>query len=216
MIKIRKGNDFVIVWQVIINKGDVTLEELENVDFELTDQFGNLCPIEAEIHGEYAYIRFLGVDQKRTGEYKLTLWVNKGRRGQAVVDRCHVFALTPCTDKAEQGEQTGLTICPDLSIESVNLAIGIKGDKGDPGETPDLSGVYSRLSAQERINESQQIQIDKNRENSEQIQQAISIEDENENGIPDGEDRLRKIESDIADVQPMTDEDYQKIREIIK
>lgn len=54
------------------------------------------------------------------------------------------------------------------------------------------------------------------KEENAQLKGMLPIEDEDGNGIPDGEDRLQKIEADIASNQPMTDEGYNKILNLIK
>lgn len=174
MVKLRVGNDFVIAWQVIVNRGELLLENLDTTA-ELIDEYGRIMPTETEVKGEYVYVRFLGVDQ-HTGKYKLTLWINKGRRGQAVVDRCNVINLVPCSDKAEMGDQSGVVICPELSMESVQIAIGVKGDKGDkgdPGADADMSGFVGRLEAQEALNSAQQRQIDQNTDTNIQQEEKL-------------------------------------------
>lgn len=130
MVKIRKGNDFLITWQFVINGGETTLEQLEDVTIELVDSNGKACPIEYEIKGESAHIRFRGKDQDRIGAYKLILWVSRGKSGQAVIDHCDAFYLTSCSDKASINEQSNPNINPEVIIDSVNLAVGIKGDDG--------------------------------------------------------------------------------------
>ena len=210
-IKIRQGNDFVISWQVIINKGDLLLQDLD-YSIELLDPYGRLMPIECEVQGDTAYIRYLGTDQKSLGLYKLTLWINKGKRGQAVVDRCKVVKLVNCSDDAASGGQTGLFICPELSIESVQLAIGIKGDKGDKGDAADPAELddlraqirenrmatarqQEEIDRNKQVNDEQQVQIDTNTEINEKQEIQIGEDDSATN------EEVKSLVSDIFKVK---------------
>lgn len=133
MIKIRKGNDFVLTWPITVNKGEMTLEELaaiEELSVDLVDSNGDSCPAEYKFEEDSAIVRFLGKDQKRIGGYKLILYVNKGHRGQAVLDTCDAFYLTSCSARADINGKDGLDIVPEILLEGSNVAVGIKGDDG--------------------------------------------------------------------------------------
>lgn len=58
---------------------------------------------------------FYGYEQKRTGEYSITLWEKKGKPGQNVVDVIRAFELVRTSQ--EEDDFVG----GDLQIESVDL-----------------------------------------------------------------------------------------------
>lgn len=75
-----------------------------------------------------------------------------------------------------------------------------------PDAAVDMDGVAkSNAKVDERINNLQ--------EELNQLKGILSVQDEDGNGVPDGEDRLRIIEQST---RPLTDEEYQNIRNLIQ
>lgn len=143
MRKIRIGKDIKIRWAVLI-EGEIADPAKHDLTLELRDGFGTACPI-----SEMAFVdgaiesTYHGKDHKRTGTYRLTLWLNKGKEGQSVVDACDAFTLVSCScDEGGEG---------DLDLEVVDVAtasLDVGGSSGGGGVSD-----YALLSNKPRIND---------------------------------------------------------------
>lgn len=102
MKKIRIGKDIVFKWTILTNGENISLE---NRDLTLlcVDPIGNVKPltpvIETNTNGinNVLSFKFPGVNQKQLGVYGLTLWENKGKDNQNVIDYINAFELVPFT-----------------------------------------------------------------------------------------------------------------------
>lgn len=115
MKKIRKGKDININWQVRI---DGQSRELSAYDLSLFlhhDAVALRMPLDFETDGDTIISSVLGKDQKHTGVYRLTLWLNKGLPNQSVLDNSNAFCLVPRTEQ-EGGEDD-----TNLNTETLNL-----------------------------------------------------------------------------------------------
>ena len=87
---------------------------------------------------------FFGKDQTKIGNYRLTLWLNKGKVGQSVVDACDAFTLVACScDEGGDG---------DLDLEVVDVATASLDIGGGSGGGSGVSD-YALLSNKPRIND---------------------------------------------------------------
>lgn len=143
MKKIRIGKDIKIRWGVTID-GEVADPAVYDLSLELRDAFGSAVEVaQPTLVDGLLETTFFGKDHKRTGAYRLTLWLNKGKEGQSVVDACDAFTLVSCS--CDEGG-TG-----DLDLEVVDVAtasLDVGGSSGG-GSVSD----YALLSNKPKIND---------------------------------------------------------------
>ena len=143
MKKIRIGKDIKIRWGVTI-EGEVADPAVYDLTLELRDAFGSAVEIaQPTLVDGLLETTFYGKDHKRTGAYRLTLWLNKGKEGQSVVDACDAFTLVACS--CDEGGDS------DLDVEVAEIAtasLDIGGSSGGGGVSD-----YALLSNKPRIND---------------------------------------------------------------
>lgn len=144
MRKIRIGKDIKIRWGVTI-EGEVANPAVYDLTLELRDSFGSAVEIaQPTLVDGLLETTFCGKDHKRTGAYRLTLWLNKGKEGQSVVDACDAFTLVSCScDEGGEG---------DLDLEVVDVATASLDVGGGSGGGSGVSD-YALLSNKPRIND---------------------------------------------------------------
>lgn len=144
MRKIRLGKDIKIRWGVTI-EGEVADPAVYDLTLELRDSFGSAVEVaQPTLVDGLLETTFFGKDHKRTGAYRLTLWLNKGKEGQSVVDACDAFTLVSCScDEGGEG---------DLDLEVVDVATASLDIGGSSGGGSGVSD-YSLLSNKPRIND---------------------------------------------------------------
>lgn len=231
MIKKRIGNDFTLRWTVYVNKGDISLEDVgkENIKLTLTDPTGAPVSIgKYSVEGNNILIRLYGYQMEgncrswRLGSYSLHLTLYKGEAGQTTVDLCDAFQLVGKSCQ-EGGDSQDVEVDTAIDLESSDLMLpyiasplilddeGILTDKrtgkkyklvplGEDGNPEPDADLVSRVELLEQANA--------------KMQQAISAEDADGNGVPDGVDRLNRMEESIP--QPLTEEELNEIRGMIK
>lgn len=122
MQKIRIGKDIRVRWRILTNGADAPLEDrdlrLEIVDFY--DRRAHDFRIEG---GNIVVFVFAGPEQRHLGRHTFTLWENRGKEGQTVVDSCSGVELVPTTCREACG---GLEPC-EVDLCSI-LEAGVKGD----------------------------------------------------------------------------------------
>lgn len=122
MQKIRIGKDIRVSWRILTNGADAPLEgrdlRLEIVDFY--DRMEHEFRIEG---GNKVVFVFAGPEQRHLGRHTFTLWENRGKEGQTVVDSCSGVELVPTTCREACG---GLEPC-EVDLCSI-LEAGVKGD----------------------------------------------------------------------------------------
>lgn len=129
----RKGNDIAIRWHATINQGKVKLGD-SDIRLILTDKIGNKQSlpfiVQTDDDGkEWLVTAYYGKDHNALGKYRLTLWVNYGKIGEAVKDHCNVFNLVSTTCQIKNNTDS----CDNLETDNVitiedNIAIGVQGD----------------------------------------------------------------------------------------
>lgn len=144
MRKIRIGKDIKIRWGVTI-EGEVANPAVYDLSLELRDAFGSAVEIaQPTLVDGLLETTFFGKDHKRTGAYRLTLWLNKGKEGQSVVDACDAFNLVSCScDEGGEGE---------LDLEVVDVATASLDVGGGSGGGSGVSD-YALLSNKPKIND---------------------------------------------------------------
>lgn len=181
MRKIRLGKDIKIRWGVTID-GEVADPAVYDLILELRDAFGSTVEIaQPTLVDGLLETTFYGKDHKRTGAYRLTLWLNKGKEGQSVVDDCDAFTLVSCScDEGGEG---------DLDLEVVDVATASLDVGGSSGGGSGVSD-YSLLSNKPSINK---VILDGNK-----TAEELGLQ-------PKGDYALRK---DIPSVQGLASETY--------
>lgn len=124
MRKIRIYKDLKIKWKVMTNKEAEPLEG-RDLTFEIVNKFGRaVFPFVSE--GNVLSATFPGTEQKQLGDYWVTLWENKGKAGQTLVDSCCGFTLVSDTAMEDDDDNT-LNGTAELTLCS-NLYVGIQGE----------------------------------------------------------------------------------------
>lgn len=120
MRKIRIGKDIAIRWAILTNG---SAESLVGRDLKLHVASSFHAPRELPISicadtPNVLESVFRGVDQKKTGKYRLTLWENFGKDGQTAVDCCDAFTLVDTTCEEADGDSG------NLETETIDLSTG--------------------------------------------------------------------------------------------
>lgn len=81
-----------------------------------------------EADGSVAEFVFQGSEQRYVGAYTVTMWENRGKENQTVVDRCDAFCLVACScdESAESADEPNLDV-ETLELGSSNLETGVPG-----------------------------------------------------------------------------------------
>lgn len=174
MKSIRIGKDINLAWTITI---DGVSRDLAGLDLSLYlhhDESGVRKQVEFTTSFDTLRFTFAGTEQRKIGVYRATIWLNKGKSGQAVLDDSTAFRLVPRTEM-EGGTDD------NVQTASVELSGNLATD-GVPQE------VYERLKALEQAKFSVRI-IEKTIEyvtvpagDTKNVQEDL--------GIPDGYDFL--------------------------
>ena len=114
MKRIRIGKDISMRWEITTDGVAIPLDG-RDLTVEIKSPTGIENNIPYRIDGNILIMTYYGYEQKRTGEYSITLWEKKGKLGQNVVDVIRAFELVRTSQ--EENDFVG----GDLQIESVDL-----------------------------------------------------------------------------------------------
>ena len=114
MKRIRIGKDISMRWEITTDGVAIPLDG-RDLTVEIKSPAGIENNIPYRIDGNILIMTYYGYEQKRTGEYSITLWEKKGKPGQNVVDVIRAFELVRTSQ--EENDFVG----GDLQIESVDL-----------------------------------------------------------------------------------------------
>lgn len=117
MKRIRIGKDISMRWEITTDGVAIPLDG-RDLTVEIKSPAGIENNIPYRIDGNILIMTYYGYEQKRTGEYSITLWEKKGKLGQNVVDVIRAFELVRTSQ--EENDFVG----GDLQIESVDLGTG--------------------------------------------------------------------------------------------
>lgn len=117
MKRIRIGKDISMRWEITTDGVAIPLDG-RDLTVEIKSPTGIENNIPYRIDGNILIMTYYGYEQKRTGEYSITLWEKKGKLGQNVVDVIRAFELVRTSQ--EENDFVG----GDLQIESVDLGTG--------------------------------------------------------------------------------------------
>lgn len=137
MQKIRAEKEFVVRWSDILTNGQPDSLEGRDLSLYLINPYGVESSLAITVENNTITARISAGTCNVLGQYRLKLYENKGKSGQTVLDHCEGFVVVPTT--CQEGDNT-----PGLDIDSVELsggdmALGVKGDKGDPLRYEDLT-----------------------------------------------------------------------------
>lgn len=145
MRHIRIGKDIRLRWAITTDGAAIPLEG-RDLTLEMKSPIGKVIILPYRVDGNVLTMTYYGYEQTVVGEYSLTLWENKGKPGQNVVDAIRAFKLVRTSPEEED------FIGGDLQVESVdlgtaNLEILSGGGATTPGENPDLSALEGKVAA---------------------------------------------------------------------
>lgn len=140
MKNIRIGKDIALQWTVTVDGVSRDLSELDLRLFLHNETAGSAVELAFTTNVDVLRAEVLGRDQRNTGVYRLTLWLNKGSEGQSVLDESTAFRLVARTEM-EGGEDDN-----NLETETVELSGNL---------TTDGYRDYSELSERVEVLEQQ-------------------------------------------------------------
>lgn len=196
MKHIRIGKDISLRWAITTDGASIPLEG-RDLTLELKSPIGKVIILPYRIEGNVLAMTYYGYEQSVVGEYSLTLWENKGKPGQNVVDAIRAFKLVRTSPEEE--DFTG----GDLQVESVdlgtaNLEILSGGGATTPGGSPDLSALEGKVAA----NSASISQINAELDNKDsEIAQINTKLDEHTNSINTTSDIVSGHTSEITSIK---------------
>lgn len=145
MKHIRIGKDILIKWTITTDGAAVPLEG-RDLTLELKSPIGKVISIPYRVDGNVLTMTYYGKEQTVVGEYSLTLWENKGKPGQNVVDAVRAFKLVRTSPEEADFIGGDLQVeCVDLGTANLEILSG--GGAATPGESPDLSALEGKVDA---------------------------------------------------------------------
>ncbi len=182
MKRIRIGKDFTVLWTILTNKVASSLDGRDlslvlhrpnhteiSLDFDLSEDTPN------ELR-----VRIAPEVQSSTGRYTLTLWENRGRNAQTVVDNVNAFELVPVTsmEYADESDESNLEIYPTVELETANMQVGITGPGvPDGGEVGQVIVKISEKNYDTEWRDARTLygpELDEERERAERAEQELS------------------------------------------
>ena len=210
MKHIRIGKDISIRWEITTDGAAVPLEG-RDLTLEMKSPIGKVIILPYRVDGNVLSMTYYGYEQTVVGEYSLTLWENKGKPGQNVVDAIRAFKLVRTSP--EEADFIG----GDLQVESVdlgtaNLEILSGGGASTPGGSPDLSALQGKVNANTasiskinaelgNVKEEQTEQNNSISQISTTMQEIKTEQTEQNSTLADHEERLVYTESDLVKVR---------------
>lgn len=117
--RIRIGKDIAIRWHITLPEDNNSLLSDMDLAIAMKDPKGLSIAIkDYNVVGNDLLIGLKGTTFAWLGNYTLTLWKNKGKDGQTVVDAVNAFTLVNSTDKETDENSTGSGV---LEIKTVDL-----------------------------------------------------------------------------------------------
>lgn len=121
MRKIRIGKDIVLRWAILTNGEALSLEG-RNLKLFISHNLNAQVELDFTVSGNNLEAQFKGVQQKRLGTYRLTLWENYQQDNQSVVDYCDVFQLVGSTCQ-ENDDIDGIQTKTIINLDTSNFEI---------------------------------------------------------------------------------------------
>lgn len=121
MRKIRIGKDIVIRWAILTNGEAIPLDG-RNLKLFIIDCIGDKTEMDFTVSGNQVESLFKGIEQKRIGTYRLTLWENYQQENQSAIDCCDAFRLVGATCE-ENDDIAGIQTEAIINLEASNFEI---------------------------------------------------------------------------------------------
>lgn len=123
-MRIRIGKDIRIKWAVLTDGSALELEG-RDLTLEMQDPRGELYVRDFTTEGNILTTYFQGKEQTKVGGYAFTLWENKGKENQSVVDRLQAFSLVRYTVQEDLTPQEGeVDVLVDLGTSNLTTMAG--------------------------------------------------------------------------------------------
>lgn len=123
----RIGKTLKIRWGILTGGKS---EPLSGRDLRLEIATGSRFRRDVSFEADDSVAEFLfqGSEQRYIGAYTLTMWENRGKENQTVVDRCDAFCLVACSceESAESADEPNLDV-ETLELGTSNLEAGVPG-----------------------------------------------------------------------------------------
>lgn len=123
----RIGKTLKIRWGILTGGKSEPLSGRDlRLEIATGSRFRRNVPFKAD--DSVAEFLFQGSEQRYVGAYTLTMWENRGKENQTVVDRCDAFCLVACSceESAESADEPNLDV-ETLELGSSNLETGVPG-----------------------------------------------------------------------------------------
>lgn len=123
----RIGKTLKIRWGILTGGKSEPLSGRDlRLEIATGSRFRRNVPFEAD--DSVAEFLFQGSEQRYVGAYTLTMWENRGKENQTVVDRCDAFCLVACSceESAESADEPNLDV-ETLELGASNLETGVPG-----------------------------------------------------------------------------------------
>lgn len=123
----RIGKTLKIRWGILTGGKSEPLSGRDlRLEIATGSRFRRNVPFEAD--DGVAEFLFQGSEQRYVGAYTLTMWENRGKENQTVVDRCDAFCLVACSceESAESADEPNLDV-ETLELGTSNLEAGVPG-----------------------------------------------------------------------------------------
>lgn len=123
----RIGKTLKIRWGILTGGKSEPLSGRDlRLEIATGSRFRRNVPFEAD--DSVAEFLFQGSEQRYVGAYTLTMWENRGKENQTVVDRCDAFCLVACSceESAESADEPNLDV-ETLELGTSNLEAGVPG-----------------------------------------------------------------------------------------
>lgn len=123
----RIGKTLKIRWGILTGGKSEPLSGRDlRLEIATGSRFRRNVPFEAD--DSVAEFLFQGSEQRYIGAYTLTMWENRGKENQTVVDRCDAFCLVACSceESAESADEPNLDV-ETLELGTSNLETGVPG-----------------------------------------------------------------------------------------
>lgn len=143
MKKIRIGKEFSVRWGLILNGLPAELDKMD-IKVVLTLPFGNKKELSYTADRNILVIPVGRNVQPMTGAYTLSLWINKDKDGQTVVDCSPAFCLVASTDEESCTQVQAIKDVLDLGTSEIQLGVQGKSayqtwlDEGNEGTEEDF------------------------------------------------------------------------------
>ena len=125
MKKIRIGKDIEVRWRILTDREPLPLAG-RDLWLEIVNGYGRQGHEFSIEDGNEVVFTFGGLEQRHPGVHTFTLWENRGKAGQTVVDSCDGVELVRST--CMEGDDSNGLDTETVDLETSSLELGVSGD----------------------------------------------------------------------------------------